>query len=154
MLPRGNGRLLSVLALCALAVPAADGPVEPLTVCETLKELSVNEGKVLAVLGRFSSRQDGRTLNEETCSEKANSIRLNEDVKLGPKPPQVFELDGVAVTRKLKQVKEHTSLHTFRIGSPDYDRWAVVYGRLEVEKNAAVRLVYRGDGVVVFLHDN
>lgn len=144
-----------VVGFCALAMSATEGPVEPVTVCEVLRNGSDNSGKVLAVLGRFSSRRDGRTLNQETCSDKENSVRLIEDVKEGPKPPPVFELDGVAVTRKLKQVKEHTSLHTFRFGSSDYDRWAVVYGRLEVGKTpAAPRLIYRGDGVIVFLHEN
>ena len=153
MLQRGKGHWL-LLGLCVLAMPAADGPIEPLTVCEVLKDAGANEGKVLAVLGRFSSRRDGRTLNEESCGDKANSVRLREDVNLGPKPPKVFELDGAAVTKKLKQVQEHTTLHTFKFGSSDYDRWAVVYGRLEMEKNAGARLAYRGDGVVVFLHEN
>ena len=150
---RGKGHWF-LTVFCALAVSASDGPVEPLTVCEVLKDLPANKGKVLAVLGRFSSRRDGRTINEESCGDKANSVRLAEDVKQGPKPPQVFELNGVAVTRKLKQVKEHTHLHTFRFGSSDYDRWAVVYGRLEAETDTPARLVYRGDGVIVFLHEN
>ena len=153
MLHWGKGHWL-LLGLCTLAMPAAESPLEPLTVCETLKDVAANEGKVLAVLGRFSSRHDGRTINQESCGDKQNSIRLREDVKMAPKPPALFELDGAAVSRKLKQIKEHTSLHTFRFGSPDYDRWAVVYGRLEVEKSAGVRLAYRGDGVIVFLHDN
>src|SRR5579872_5868265 len=154
MLHWGKGHWLLV-GFCVLAMSATVGPVEPVTVCEALKNESENAGKVLAVLGRFSFRRDGRTINEESCAEKENSVRLVEDVKEGPKPPAVFELDGAAVTRKLKQVKEHTSLHTFRFGSSDYDRWAVVYGRLETGKTAAApRLVYRGDGVIVFLPAN
>ena len=53
-------------------------------------------------------------------------------------------------------MQEHTKLHTFRFGTSDYDRWAVVYGRVESDKakTPAVRLVYRGDGVVLFLHEN
>jgi hypothetical protein len=154
-----------LLACGALAAPAADSPIEPVTVCEVLKDVPEYEGKPVAMLGRFSFRRDGRSLNEEACGEKPaagepalpNSVRLVDDVKLGPKPPEVFELDAVAISRKLKQVKEHTSLRTFRFGTPDYDRWAVVYGRFEVEKgkNAAIaHLLYRGDGVVLFLHDN
>jgi len=156
------------LALGTLAAPAADAPIEPVTVCEVLKDIGANEGKVLAVMGRYSFRRDGRSLNEESCSDKPaggeltppNAIRLTDDVKLGPRPPQVFELDAVAITHKLKQMKAHTALRTFRFGTADYDRWAVVFGRLEIDKGkaggehpaVAARLVYRGDGVVLFLH--
>ncbi len=164
MLLRGN-RGVWCLLLGALAVPAAESPVEPVTVCEALKDLSAHEGRTVALLGRFSFRRDGRSLNEESCAEKPpagdaaplpNSVRLVDDVKLGPKPPEVYELDAAAISRKLKQVREHTTLRTFRFGTSDYDRWAVVYGRLEIEggKGAVrARLVYRGDGVVLFLHE-
>ena len=164
MLLRGNLGACCLL-LGALAAPAADSRIEPVTVCEALQDPAAHEGKTLALLGRFSFRKDGRTLNEESCGDKPpagdaapqpNSVRLVADVKQGPKPPEVFALDAAAVTRKLKQVKEHTALHAFRFGTVDYDRWAVVYGRLEIEKGksaANVRLVYRGDGVVLFLHE-
>jgi len=143
---------------------AADTALEPLTVCEVLKNVSAHDGKVVAVLGRFSFRRDGRTLNEETCGASSepggpappNSIRLTDDTKTGPKPPEVFALDAGAVDRKLKTIQEHTKLHAFRFGTADYDRWAVVYGRIESDKAKlpGARLVYRGDGVVLFLHEN
>ena len=161
-----RGRVLAI-ALWAIAAPAADTALEPMTVCEVLKDLPSLDGKAVPVLGRFSFRRDGRSLNQEACGEKPapgeplppNSIRLSDDSKTGPKPPDVFALDGVAVTHKLKLVQEHTSLRTFRFGTPDYDRWAVVYGRVEIDKSkpaapAIARLVYRGDGVVLFLHEN
>jgi hypothetical protein len=143
---------------------AADNAVEPLTVCEVLKDIPAYDGKAVAVLGRFSFRRDGRTLNEETCGAAPesgaptvpNSIRLADDVKTAPKPPEVFALDAAALNRKLKTMQEHTRLHTFRFGTSDYDRWAVVYGRIESDKAkpSGARLVYRGDGVVLFLHEN
>jgi len=118
----------------------------------------------VAVVGRFSFRRDGRTLNEDSCGTNAgpgeatppNAIHLIDDAKSGPKPPEVFALDGAALNRKLKNVKERTKLRTFRFGTVDYDRWAVVYGRIESDKGkpAGARLVYRGDGVVLFLHEN
>ena len=158
-----RGRVLAV-ALWAMGAPAADNTLQPLTVCEVLKELPSYDGKVVAVLGRYSFRRDGRSINQETCGAKPapdeatapNSIRLTDDSKLGPKPPEVFALDAVAVSRKLKLVQEHTALRTFRFGTPDYDRWAVVYGRVEAEKNkpGAAHLIYRGNGVILFLHDN
>jgi hypothetical protein len=65
-------------------------------------------------------------------------------------------LDGVTLQRKLALIQQHTSLGKFRFGTPDYDRWAVVYGRVEARKAEAARqapanLVFRGSGVVVFL---
>jgi len=158
-----RGRVLAI-ALWAIAAPAADNALQPITVCEVLQDLPANDGKVIAVLGRFSFRRDGRSINQEACGPKPpagetappHSIRLTDDTKSGPKPPEVFALDAVTVSRKLKQVREHTSLRTFRFGTSDYDRWAVVYGRIEAEKArpGAAHLVYRGDGVILFLHDN
>jgi hypothetical protein len=158
-----RGRVL-VIALWALAATGADNGLVPLTVCEVLKDLPAQDGKAVAVLGRFSFRREGRTINEETCQPKSeagapappNAIHLFDDSKSGPKPPEVFALDGAAVSRKLKAVQEHTSLRTFRFGTPDYDRWAVIYGRIELDKAKAgvASLVYRGDGVILFLHEN
>lgn len=155
------------LTLWVSCARAADRPIEPLTVCEILRDPASQAGKAVAVLGRFSFRREGMSINEETCPAKPaagaadsiSSIRLADDPKSAPKPPEIFELDAAAVNRKLKAVKEHTALRTFRFGTPDYDRWAVVYGRIETDKSqpgaaVLVRLVYRGDGVVLFLHDN
>jgi hypothetical protein len=142
---------------------AADTALEPLTVCEVLKDAATQDGKAVAVLGRFSFRREGRTLNEESCGANPepgaplpSAIRLLDDSKAGPKPPDVYAIDSAALSRKLKLMQEHTKLHTFRFGTSDYDRWAVVYGRVESDKakTPAVRLVYRGDGVVLFLHEN
>jgi hypothetical protein len=161
MLCRGR---FSIIAFWTFTALAADNALVPVTVCEVLKDLPAQDGKVVAVLGRFSFRRDGRTINEETCDPKPSSgepappnfIRLIDDSKSGPKPPEVFALDGPAVSRKLKAVQEHTSLGNFRFGTADYDRWAVVYGRIEADKSktGGARLVYRGDGVILFLHEN
>jgi hypothetical protein len=158
-----RGRVL-VIGIWAMLATAADTALEPLTVCEVLKDVPTVDGKSLAVLGRFSFRRDGRTLNEESCGTNPepgappppNAIRLTDDTKNGPKPPEVFALDAGAVNRKLKAIQEHTRLHTFRFGTADYDRWAVVYGRIESDKAKppGARLVYRGDGVILFLHEN
>src|SRR5690242_18592770 len=122
---RIRGRVLAI-ALWAIAAPSADNALQPLTVCEVLHDLPTHGGKVLAVLGRFSFRRDGRTINQESCGAKPapgeaalpNSIRLLDDSKSGPKPPEVFALDAVAVNRKLKLIQEQTSLRTFRFGTP------------------------------------
>jgi hypothetical protein len=58
--------------------------------------------------------------------------------------------------RKFVEIQRHTTLGKFKFGNPEYDRWAMVYGRVETRKGdalkqAAANLVYRGSGAVVFL---
>ena len=146
------------LLLLALAAPCAEAPIVPHTVCEILRDLAAMEQNPVAVLGRYSFRQDGLRLDEQACDGISGPavLWLNEDTKNAPKPPANFALDGAALNQKLSNLQKHTSLTKFRFGSPDYDRWAVVYGKIErrageAAKKAAANLVYRGDGVVVFL---
>jgi hypothetical protein len=143
---------------CAAARPA-DAPLVPLTVCEVVRDLPSQEGKTLAVLGRYSFRESGISLGEQACDPPiagAAQFRLVEDAAGAPRPPGVFELDGPAALGKLAGVRKRTSLGKFPFGTPDYDRWAVVYGRVAARrgddaKQAAADLVFRGDGVVIFL---
>ena len=144
---------------CVLALPA-DAPLVPLTVCEVLRDLPAQEGKDIAVLGRFSFREQGRSIHEQECDPAIElsppQLWLSEDNNSGPRPPANFEFDGVAVARKLLQIKRRTTLGKFRFGNPDYDRWAVIYGKVEARKGedakrAPANLVYRGSGVIYFL---
>ncbi len=159
---------------------AAEAPLQPVTVCEVLHDLNDYNGKVVMVVGRFSFRKTGRSLNEETCESKPAKtespdpagLSLAYDPKTAPKPASVFEIDAAVLRRKLKQVKAATSLREFRFGSSDYDRWAGVYGRVETRPAPArgserdeqarnnsgtspvpAQLLYCGDGVIVFLDD-
>ena len=149
-------------AVCALflsiAAPCADAPVMPHTVCEILHDVGAFERDPVAVLGRYSFRQEARWLGEQACDGLSDPplLLLAEDGKDGPKPPDNFELDGIALNRKFAELRRRTALGKFRFGSPDYDRWAVVYGRVatrkgEATKKASADLVFRGDGVVIFL---
>jgi len=146
-------------ALAALPAVCADSAIVPLTVCEIVRDLGTFQAKPVAVLGRYSFRQNGRWLAEQSCEDQPGSdpkLWLVEDTKDGPRPPNDFELDAMAVERKWAEVRKRTSLAKFRFGTPDYDRWAVVYGRVEsrrgdASKPAPTDLVFRGDGVVVFL---
>ena len=146
------------LLLCAFAL-AADPPLVPLSVCEVLHDLPSYEGKSVAVVGRYSFRESGRWMGEQACDAGSPAppvLWLMEDSKDGPKPPDHYELDALMLRRKLADIQQHTSLGKFRFGTPDYDRWAVVYGRVETRKAEAARqapanLVFRGSGVVVFL---
>jgi len=138
---------------------AADPPITPLTVCEVLSDLPAHDGKDMAVLGRYSFRANGRWIGEQSCESSPSTaplLWLAEDGREGPKPPEDFELDARALDRKFAGLTRRTSLGKFRFGSPDYDRWAVIYGRVVARKGEAARkapadLVFRGDGVVVFL---
>ena len=130
-----------------------------MSVCEILHDLPTYQGKPVAALGRYSFREAGRWLGEQACNDAspaASNLWLAEDGNDGPKPPADFELDGAAVSQKLAEIRKHTALGKFRFGSPDYDRWAVVYGKVEPHRpdaasNAVAELVFRGDGVVIFL---
>ena len=157
--PRRFVYLLVLACACAVAL-ADDGPIVPLTVCEILQALPSYEGKPEAVLGRYSFRQDGTWLDQQTCEAPPAgpyALLLTEDPNDGPRPPDTFQLDGAAINRKLAEIRKHTTLGKFRFGSTDYDRWAVVFGRVENRKDAAAKkaaagLVFRGDGVVVFIN--
>src|SRR5207237_7854163 len=127
--------------------------------CEILKDHPTHEGKEVAVLGRYSFRQSGRWIAEQGCdpaSPAPSLLWLTEDSASAPKPPDNFELDAPALNRKFAEVRRRTFLGKFRFGTSDYDRWAVVYGRVMSRKGEAARqapaeLVFRGSGVVVFL---
>jgi hypothetical protein len=158
------GRLSSLVGclvcgmLCAFA-PAAEPPLVPLTVCEVLHDLPALDGKTVVVVGRYSFRQNGRWMGEQACEAApatAPVIWLTEDVKGAPKPPGDFELDAIILHRKFADIQRHTALAKIKFGNPDYDRWAMVYGRIEARKGealkqAAANLIFRGSGVLVFL---
>jgi hypothetical protein len=137
---------------------SADPPITPLSVCEVLRDLSAEEGKNVAVLGRYSFREKGRWIGEETCTPAVDvppQLWLVED-STAPKPPGEFELNGGALQKKFVEVRRHTTLGKFRFGTPDYDRWAIIYGQVKARqgedaKKAAANLIYRGSGVIIFL---
>jgi hypothetical protein len=84
---------------------------------------------------------------------------LTEDSTDGPKPPANFEFDSAVLNKKFAALTRHTALGKFRFGNPEYDRWAVVYGRVvsrasrkgDAPQKTPAELVFRGNGVVVFL---
>ena len=148
-----------VCALTCVAAFPAGAPLAPLTVCEVMRGLAEQEGKALAILGRYSFRSNGRSLEEQACDPAATvppQLRLVEDRNDAPKPPDSYELDAAELRRKLADIQKRTSLAKFRFGSPEYDRWAVVFGRVEAAKGEDAQkmpanLAFRGDGAVIFL---
>ena len=150
-------RLLSAsLLLCSFAAASDPPPLAPLTVCEILADLPAHDGKNYAVLGRYSFRRDGRWIGEDACGNAAVNLTLSEDAS-APKPPGEFGLDAAVLNKKFAEMVKHTVLGKFKFGTPDYDRWAVVFGRVEARKQddrsqkPAADLVFRGSGVVIFL---
>ena len=151
-------RVLVVFGVLPVVSIAAD-PVVPVTVCEVLSDLPAHEGKEVAVLGRYSFRKDGRWIGEQSCDPSTSvppMLWLQEDSSAAPKPPGNFELDAATLNRKFAAMLKLTSLGKFRFGTSDYDRWAVVYGRVvphkgEDTKKTPADLVFRGSGVVIFL---
>lgn len=126
------------------ALRAGDAPpLEPLRVCEILENIKDYEGKPVAAVGRYSMRQNGRSMAEEKCT-----LPLNSDAKVAPRLPETVAINQARLDSKLREVRKTTSLATFRFGSPDYDRWALVYGRIETKP---ARLLYRGDGEIILL---
>ncbi|MGB7760307.1 MAG: hypothetical protein WBL61_10790 [Bryobacteraceae bacterium] len=139
---------------------AADPPLAPVGVCEVLRDLASWDNKNAAVVGRYSFRPTGRWVSEQICAPGATDppqLWIVEDDKDGPRPPERFEFDAAAVRLKLAAITRHTALAKFRFGTPGYDRWAVIYGRVAARKGddakqAPANLVIRGAAVVLFLN--
>lgn len=172
--------ILLLSLVCPLA-QAAEPALEPVSVCDVLQNLSAYDGKVVAVVGRFSSRQTGRWLGEQRCAHKfvtgdqewPNAFWVAYDPADAPKPPAVLAVNATLLAQKLRQVKLGTELTKLPFGAADYDAWAVVYGRVETRKDlvavtpagarrngfgygesSPARLVCHGDAVVVFLNND
>ena len=149
---RTKARLFLILALVCVSFAADPPPVTPVTVCEVLRDLAAHEGKDLAVLGRYSFRTSETWVGEQACDPAITvppKLPLLEDSE-APKLPESYTLDAVALHKKLVDMQHRTSLGKFRFGTSDYDRWAVIYGRVE-KRTGSPRLVFRGSGVMVIL---
>ena len=127
----------------------------PLTVCEIVRVLPAQDGKIVAAIGRYSFRSDGRSLGEQACDTPgaAPTLWLVEDLKEGPRPPEPLNLDKAALKKKFTEVQRRSALGKFHFGTSDYDRWAVVFGRIERRagddvKKAPANLVYRGSTLI------
>jgi hypothetical protein len=127
-LPHIVRTFLLVLAFACAPAFAADAAaaLQPVTVCEVLAHPDAYYGKPVLLVGRFSFREYGRFLSEKGCV-----LHVVLDPKGGPVPPAAFSVDTETTSRKLAAVRKSTTLANFRFGSSDYDRWAMVYGRME-----------------------
>jgi len=167
---------LGVLMVCltGAGLHAAEDSLPVVRVCDVLRDLPSYYGKVAAVVGRFSYREEGKFLSEKTCDSMKSeghadpaAILVVYDAKSAPKPARDLYFDRSLIDKELELIRRHTSLASFRFGSQDYDRWAVVYGRIEMNKDsaagskplrnefqpAAARIICTSKSMVVFLAD-
>jgi hypothetical protein len=128
------------------ALAAAEASVQVVRVCDVIRDLPSYVGKVVAIVGRLSYREEGRFISEETCEgsktgnlASSNVIPVFFDIKAAPKPLESSSIDPNLVYKELEIIKRRTALANFRFGSEDYDRWAVAYGRLEMMKDPSPR---------------
>src|SRR5689334_12586827 len=100
------------LALLAIVPPATligEAPLEPVTVCEVLKDPKLYDGRVVALLGRYSYRTEGRWIGEDACKTPENStstpspeiIWLSYAPDSAPRMVSGYTVDGAAVAQKL-----------------------------------------------------
>ena len=152
--------LIAVAGARLIAADATSAAPDPVTVCELLSHADSLADKPVLVVGRYSFREYGRFLSEKDCV-----LRIVLDAKNGPLPPDGFSVDAAAANRKLAIVRKSTALGTFRFGSSDYDRWALIYGRVEAgaspQKHSPAHefdedarpVVCRSQTLVIFLHE-
>ena len=165
MLPGKIGVLRFILGcglaalLASAALPAADRGIVPISVCEAVRDLPAHEGQTVAVVGRYCYRTSAHWLDQQGCQpapDPAPALWVVENLNDGPKAPGVFEFDAAELDKRLSEVQQHTTLGRFRFGSTDYDRWAVVYGRVESRKGEdatkfGANLVIRSNAMIIFL---
>lgn len=126
---------VSAVLLLAGGVRAADPAPQPdvVTVCQLLAAPDQYDHKNVFVLGRVSKRENGRSIGQDSCDGMAagpKSLTVHFDRQAGPLPPDQFALNTALAKVKFHDVAEHTTLQEFRFGSGDYDRWAIVFGRV------------------------
>ncbi len=143
----------------------SDRDIVPMSVCELMRELPAHDGQTVALVGRYSYRSGaGRWVTQQGCSVTSGSDKeagapalwVLENPAEAPKAPDVFEFVASELDKKLAEVQAHTALGKFRFGVPDFDRWALIYGKVELRKGEdakqyAANLVIRSNAMIIFL---
>lgn len=129
-----------------------------MTACEALTRPADYEGRAVSLMGRLSKRDEGRFMSEDSCgAAPSGSSRLEIvfDRQTGPLPPEGFTIDSARAKAKFAAMAEHTTLREFKFGSGAYDRWAIVFGRLELHPAPAgsgvparATIVCRGEALI------
>jgi hypothetical protein len=133
-----------MMALLSAGLLLAGEPaLQPVTVCEVLQDLSAYDGKVVAVVGRFSFRHNGRWLGEQNCDRKLvigeqewpNALWVTYDPASAPRSrPPCWRSMRAPRPETARREARHAA-HQVPLRKPDYDSWAVVYGRVETRKD-------------------
>ncbi len=149
-----------MVALAAFAASAGEEKSPGLvTACEVLSNPTAYDGAPVSLLGRISRRDNGRWIGQDGCGSQpdgAADLAIRFDRQAGPLPPEGFAINAILAKSKFRQIAEHTVLRDFRFGSGDYDRWAIVFGRVELDKSvtsqhpSAIRaaVVCRGEALI------
>jgi hypothetical protein len=110
-------------------------PQPYVTVCEVLANRGFYDGKVVALIGRWSPTDEGFWLADD-CENQvktggyvwSNIVVLEYDPSSASIFPKGPSLDFIAVNKKITELKARTK-HT-----QDKLEWAVVYGRIETKE--------------------
>jgi len=155
-------RFVVRFALAALlgsaALSPADRDIAPMSVCDLVRDLPSRDGQTVALVGRYSYRSTGRWVAEQGCQGTSGppALWVVENPSEAPKAPDVFEFVAAELDKKLAEVQAHTTLGKFRFGVSDFDRWAVIYGKVELRKGDdakqyAANLIIRSNAMIIYL---
>ena len=153
---------LGVAALLGIAgLRPADRDILPISVCDLMRELPAHDGQTVALVGRYSYRSNARWVAQQGCPVPSGdaappALWVVENPAEAPKSPDVFEFVATELDKKLAEVQAHTALGKFRFGVSDFDRWAVIYGKVELRKGDdarqyAANLIIRSKEMIIFL---
>ena len=129
--------MLHILVLLILPVRLSNPAltITPYTVCEALSNLSLYNGKMIALVGRISMSNEGQWLGEECASHLTtgdyawpNLVWLEHDPSSETAQQADFTIDEGALRAKFESVLRSTKLRN------QHDHWALVYGRLETRE--------------------
>jgi hypothetical protein len=146
--------IIATLSVSTKSQSISQTPLQPITVCEALKDLKLYNGKMIAIIGRFGATMEGRWLSDDDCAQKLISKGyIWPDglwLKYDPSSPTAFStemlVDMQVANRKLEEIKTRTQLHD------SHSAWAIVYGRLETHRKLKPPKESNGSGGNGFGH--
>ena len=123
--------------------------LELVTVCDVINNRAFYDGKVVAVIGRWSPTDEGFWLADDCSTQiKTGDYVWNNIVSLeyDPSSPTAltngFKLNKAAVKKKIAEMKSRLKATKEKTG------WAVVYGRVETQEE--LQTAYALDGKSIF----
>src|SRR5277367_1223628 len=140
-----------VFALICATVLAGQSAPQIVTICDILSAPQNFDHKAVVVVGRLSKRASEQWIGQKSCAtgetqpQNASQFVIQFNHEDAPLPPEDFALDSNAVSAKFKTLSHGTVLHDFPFGSGSYDRWGMVFGRVDLEHSA---IICRGEALV------